>query len=69
MTVVINFSEKERQEIVSAANRINNLKMGQRLGIVVNLLVQNAALLREVNQHRAEKGTEPWQSYEFKAAQ
>ena len=67
-TTAVQITENERRAIINAAKRINNLNMGPRLGFIIDLLAQNAAMLREINQHREEKGIQPWKSYEFEDA-
>jgi len=60
-------SQDEANRYVKAAARLNSLNDQRiRLSYIIGLVIENARLLREVNEHRAARGYDPLPVYEPK---
>lgn len=60
-------SQDETTRYQKAAARLNSLNDQRiRLSYIIGLVIENARLLREVNEHRAARGFDPLPVYEPK---
>jgi hypothetical protein len=60
------FTPEEIKVLEKFANRINFTKMNLRYGIILKILGENAALLKELNQLRIAGGLDPLPAYQPK---
>ena len=63
----MDFTPDEVKQLERAAQNINLMNWKRRVVVIFKLLGENAALLRECNQLRVEKGLEPHKVHEVKA--
>jgi hypothetical protein len=56
-------SEEEKREITNAVARIRRMGFQKTLIYLFNALLENAVLLAEVNEHRANLGIQPITGY------